>query len=148
MGGMVSIPLLLYWDAGLLIVRPGKFHMEMVIWHNAHWATWGRQEQFDNIFPELYEALLPSSIARAKSMGWDGARSAITNSDKSTHELTCFSWPKMTDVETGVSSPGGINGLLLWQQVSRYASKGGCVLMEAASSHVPGNTGLSSITDT
>ncbi|KAE8398172.1 Six-hairpin glycosidase-like protein [Aspergillus pseudonomiae] len=77
----------------------GKFHMEMVVWHNAHWATWGRQEQFDNIFPELYNALLPSSIARAKSMGWDGAR-----------------WPKMTDVETGVSSPGGINGLLLWQQ--------------------------------
>ncbi|KAE8413053.1 Six-hairpin glycosidase-like protein [Aspergillus pseudocaelatus] len=77
----------------------GKFHMEMVVWHNAHWATWGRQEQFDNIFPELYEALLPSSIARAKSMGWDGAR-----------------WPKMTDVETGVSSPGGINGILLWQQ--------------------------------
>ncbi|RMZ37676.1 hypothetical protein CA14_004839 [Aspergillus flavus] len=77
----------------------GKFHMEMVIWHNAHWATWGRQEQFDSIFPELYDTLLPSSFARARSMGWDGAR-----------------WPKMTDVETGVSSPGGINGLLMWQQ--------------------------------
>ncbi|KAJ0383686.1 hypothetical protein COL922a_009983 [Colletotrichum nupharicola] len=25
-------------------------------------------------------------------------------------------WPKMTELETGVSSPGGINGLLLWQQ--------------------------------
>ncbi|KAI1480708.1 Six-hairpin glycosidase-like protein [Daldinia eschscholtzii] len=77
----------------------GKFHMEMVVWHNAHWSTWGRQKYFDNIFPELYETLLPSSIARAKSMGWEGAR-----------------WPKMTEINTGVSSPGGINGLLLWQQ--------------------------------
>lgn len=52
----------------------GKFHMEMVVWHNAHWATWGRQEFFDDIFPELYETLLPSSLARAQSMGWEGAR--------------------------------------------------------------------------
>ncbi|XDG03649.1 hypothetical protein ABKA04_003264 [Annulohypoxylon sp. FPYF3050] len=77
----------------------GKFHMEMVVWHNAHWSTWGRQKYFDNIFPSLYEKLLPSSLARAKAMGWEGAR-----------------WPKMTETVTGVSSPGGINGLLLWQQ--------------------------------
>ncbi|KAH9864321.1 hypothetical protein J1614_010255 [Plenodomus biglobosus] len=77
----------------------GKFHMEMLIWHNAHWATWGKQKYFDNIFPELYETLLPSSVARAKSMGWEGAR-----------------WPKMTELNTGVSSPGDINAVLLWQQ--------------------------------
>ncbi|KAI0913535.1 Six-hairpin glycosidase-like protein [Ustulina deusta] len=77
----------------------GKFHMEQVLWHNAHWCTWGREEYFDNIFPELYETFLPSSIARAESMGWEGAR-----------------WPKMTDISTGRSSPGGINGYLLWQQ--------------------------------
>ncbi|KAL3470295.1 Six-hairpin glycosidase-like protein [Aspergillus californicus] len=77
----------------------GKFHMEMVVWHNAHWSTWGRQDLFDNIFPGLYEALLPSSLDRAANMGWEGAR-----------------WPKMTETITGVSSPGGINGLLLWQQ--------------------------------
>ncbi|KAF2830406.1 hypothetical protein CC86DRAFT_463713 [Ophiobolus disseminans] len=77
----------------------GKFHMEMLIWHNAHWATWGKQKYFNDIFPELYETLLPSSLARAKSMGWEGAR-----------------WPKMTELETGVSSPGDINALLLWQQ--------------------------------
>jgi hypothetical protein len=52
----------------------GKFHMEMVVWHNAHWATWGRQKYFDNIFPELYETLLPTSLARAQAMGWEGAR--------------------------------------------------------------------------
>jgi hypothetical protein len=79
----------------------GKFHMEMVVWHQAHWATWGRQKYFDAIFPAVYEALLPTSVARAKKMGWEGAR-----------------WPKMTELVSGVSSPGGINGLLLWQQVS------------------------------
>jgi hypothetical protein len=52
--------------------------MEMVVWHNAHWATWGRQEHFDNIFPALYETLLPSSLARAKAMGWNGARSVLS----------------------------------------------------------------------
>ncbi|KAL4894860.1 Six-hairpin glycosidase-like protein [Aspergillus ambiguus] len=77
----------------------GKFHMEMAVWHAAQFATWGRQSHFDDIFPHIYETLLPSSIARARSMGWDGAR-----------------WPKMTEIGTGVSSPGGINGLLLWQQ--------------------------------
>ncbi|KAL4906990.1 hypothetical protein BDW74DRAFT_189997 [Aspergillus multicolor] len=77
----------------------GKFHMEMVVWHNAHWVTWGRSEYFERIFPALYEKLLPTSIERARKMGWQGAR-----------------WPKMTEINTGGSAPGGINGLLLWQQ--------------------------------
>jgi hypothetical protein len=68
----------LHIDDRLSITSLGKFHLEMVVWHNAHWATWGRQKLFDKIFPELYETLLPSSIARAKSMGWDGARSAFS----------------------------------------------------------------------
>ncbi|KAK6071709.1 hypothetical protein SCUP515_07713 [Seiridium cupressi] len=77
----------------------GKFHMEMVVWHNAHWSTWGRQKHFDDIFPELYETLLSTSLARAKTMGWEGAR-----------------WPKMTQTNTGSSAPGGVNALLMWQQ--------------------------------
>ncbi|KAK8104827.1 Six-hairpin glycosidase-like protein [Apiospora kogelbergensis] len=77
----------------------GKFHMEMVVWHCAHWATWGRQALFDGVFPGVYETFLESSVARAGRMGWAGAR-----------------WPKMTDPITGTSSPGGINGLLMWQQ--------------------------------
>jgi len=52
----------------------GKFHLEMTVWHCAHWATWGRQDIFDKIFPGIYEALLPTSVARAKRMGWEGAR--------------------------------------------------------------------------
>ncbi|KAI8634257.1 Six-hairpin glycosidase-like protein [Xylariaceae sp. FL1651] len=77
----------------------GKFHMEQVVWHNAQWCTWGREKHFDDIFPEVYETFLPSSLARAKAMGWEGAR-----------------WPKMTETSTGRSSPGGVNGLLMWQQ--------------------------------
>ncbi|KAF4981159.1 hypothetical protein FZEAL_2993 [Fusarium zealandicum] len=77
----------------------GKFHMEMVVWHNAHWVSWGRDKYFHNIFPALYEKLLPTSFKRAADMGWEGAR-----------------WPKMTETSTGRSSPGGINAFLLWQQ--------------------------------
>ncbi|EXL42264.1 hypothetical protein FOCG_15612 [Fusarium oxysporum f. sp. radicis-lycopersici 26381] len=77
----------------------GKFHMEMVVWHSAHWISWGRDRYFHNIFPALYEKLLPTSLARAKKMGWEGAR-----------------WPKMTETITGRSSPGGINAYLMWQQ--------------------------------
>jgi hypothetical protein len=69
----------------------GKFHMEMVVWHNAHWSTWGRQKHFDDVFPELYETLLPSSLARAKSMGWEGARYLRTTiSNLSYSRLTLY----------------------------------------------------------
>ncbi|KAK7962905.1 uncharacterized protein PG986_003730 [Apiospora aurea] len=81
----------------------GKFHMEMVVWHGAHWATWGHQQVFEGIFPGLYERFLESSVERARHMGWEGAR-----------------WPKMTDPITGRSSPGGINGLLMWQQLAYW----------------------------
>ncbi|KAI5859357.1 Six-hairpin glycosidase-like protein [Durotheca rogersii] len=77
----------------------GKFHLEMVVWHCAHWATWGRQRYFDRIFPSMYEALLPSSVARARRMGWDGAR-----------------WPKMTELGTAGIAPGETRAYLMWQQ--------------------------------
>ncbi|KAL1844465.1 hypothetical protein VTK73DRAFT_2465 [Phialemonium thermophilum] len=81
----------------------GKFHMEMLVWHHGQWSVWGRQQYFDSIFPQLYETFLPSSMARARAMGWDGAR-----------------WPKMTEVNTGRNSPGSINALLMWQQVRLF----------------------------
>ncbi|CVL09303.1 uncharacterized protein FPRN_14446 [Fusarium proliferatum] len=77
----------------------GKFHMEMVVWHSAHWISWCRDRYFHNIFPAIYEKLLPMSLTRAEKMGWQGAR-----------------WPKMTETFTGRSSPGGINAYLMWQQ--------------------------------
>ncbi|KAF4814608.1 hypothetical protein CGCTS75_v013343 [Colletotrichum tropicale] len=77
----------------------GKFHLEMVIWHCAQWATWGRQQYFDRIFPSVYESLLPSSEERARKMGWDGAR-----------------WPKMTELVTKGIAPGETRAFLQWQQ--------------------------------
>lgn len=62
--------------------------MEVVVLHNAHWITWGRKKYFDNIFPALYETLLPSSLDRAKDMGWEGARYASFCHTTATLELT------------------------------------------------------------
>lgn len=53
----------------------------------------------------------------------------------------------MTDIETGVSSPGGINGLLMWQQVLEFYLLYHNRLTRSASSDVLGKTGLPSRTD-
>lgn len=71
---MMFYPFVVLLKEVMLNGNIGKFHMEQVVWHNAHWCTWGREEHFDAIFPQLYETFLPSSIARAKAMGWEGAR--------------------------------------------------------------------------
>ena len=73
--------------------------MEMLIWHLGHWSTWSREKFIQRIVPAIYERFLPTSIERARKMGWEGAR-----------------WPKMTDPQTGRSAPGTVNGQLLWQQ--------------------------------
>lgn len=66
----------------------GKFHMEMVVWHCAQWATWGRQKYFDRIFPAVYESLLPSARERSRRMGWKGARYISRIIKKKTSALT------------------------------------------------------------
>ncbi|RYP13108.1 hypothetical protein DL767_010867 [Monosporascus sp. MG133] len=52
----------------------GRFHLEMAVWHCTHWSTWGRQQYSDNIFPPVYETLMPTTVARTQNMGWEGAR--------------------------------------------------------------------------
>ncbi|KAF2667181.1 hypothetical protein BT63DRAFT_473522 [Microthyrium microscopicum] len=76
----------------------GKFHMEMVFWHLAHWERWGKWERLGTVIPSIYNRFLNSSVVRATSQGYEGAR-----------------WGKMSDSE-GVSSPGEVNSLLIWQQ--------------------------------
>ncbi|KAH8812649.1 Six-hairpin glycosidase-like protein [Xylogone sp. PMI_703] len=76
----------------------GKFHMEMVLWHLAHWARWGKWDLLSRSVPGIYNAFLDTSIQRAKDQGYAGAR-----------------WGKMSD-PTGRSAPGEINSLLIWQQ--------------------------------
>lgn len=76
----------------------GKFHMEMVLWHLAHWARWGKWSLLNRSIPGIYERFLPSSTERASEQGYAGTR-----------------WGKMSD-PTGRSAPGEINSLLIWQQ--------------------------------
>ncbi|EKG20028.1 Six-hairpin glycosidase-like protein [Macrophomina phaseolina MS6] len=79
----------------------GKFHMEMVFWHLAHWEFWGKQDLLDRSIG-VYERFLPTSLQRAELQGYTGAR-----------------WGKMSD-PSGRSAPGEINSLLIWQQVHPF----------------------------
>lgn len=79
----------------------GKFHMEMVFWHLAHWEFWGKEDLLDRSIG-VYERFLPTSLERAEMQGYTGAR-----------------WGKMSD-PSGRSAPGEINSLLIWQQVHPF----------------------------
>ncbi len=75
----------------------GKFHMEMLPWHCAQFALWGR---VDDVVEKLgfYQKVLPQARATAAAQGCMGAR-----------------WPKMTD-PSGRESPSDIGVFLAWQQ--------------------------------
>jgi hypothetical protein len=74
----------------------GKHHTEMIWWHAAHFALWGRDEVLAKNL-EWYLAHLPEARALAASRGLKGAR-----------------WAKMVGPEDG-ESPGG-NPLIAWNQ--------------------------------
>lgn len=42
----------------------------------------------------------------------------IPDSDSPIANVLLPRWPKMTDIDTGINSPGGVNAYLMWQQVS------------------------------
>jgi hypothetical protein len=75
----------------------GKFHLEMHVWHEAHFAAWGRGELLERSMP-WYVAQLPNARARAKAHGLRGAW-----------------WPKMVGPE-GRESPSTVNPFIMWQQ--------------------------------
>jgi hypothetical protein len=74
----------------------GKHHTEMVWWHTAHFALWGRP-QYTARTLGWYQRTLPAARAVAAERGLKGAR-----------------WMKMTGPE-GRESPGG-NPLIAWNQ--------------------------------
>jgi hypothetical protein len=74
----------------------GKHHTEMMWWHTAHFALWGRPERLARQL-EWYTRRLPLARQIAKERGLRGAR-----------------WPKMVGPE-GRESPGG-NPLIVWNQ--------------------------------
>ena len=74
----------------------GKHHTEMIWWHTAHFALWGR-DAFLAKNLEWYQRSLPVARDIAAGRGLRGAR-----------------WPKMVGPD-GRESPGG-NPLIIWNQ--------------------------------
>lgn len=75
----------------------GRFHLEMVWWHAAHWALWNRWPEMNRSMG-LYDRIMASSKRLAKSQGYTGAR-----------------WPKCIGPD-GIEWPHPIHALLIWQQ--------------------------------
>ncbi len=75
----------------------GKFHLEMHLWHAAHFAVWGRPELLERSL-RWYRTILDEARATAAMQGYPGAR-----------------WPKQTGPD-GRESPSDIGALLVWQQ--------------------------------
>jgi hypothetical protein len=76
----------------------GKYHMEMLWWHAAHYALWDRLPQMDRL-TSIYHSDLKYYIPKAKAQGYEGARWPKTLGDRERWE-----WPNET------------NPLLIWQQ--------------------------------
>jgi hypothetical protein len=74
----------------------GKHHTEMIWWHTAHFALWGRPAYLARAL-DWFRTTLPAARDIAASRGLEGAR-----------------WPKMTSPQ-GRESPGG-NPLIVWNQ--------------------------------
>ena len=75
----------------------GRFHMEMVWWHLAHFALWDRWEHAANTLG-CYQRFLPGARALAEQGGHKG-----------------LEWPKCVGPE-GRSSPWRGNRVLLWKE--------------------------------
>jgi hypothetical protein len=76
----------------------GKYHFEMIWWHEAHYALWGRLPLMDESM-RVYALNLKTSQDRAKRQGYEGAR-----------------WPKTVGDNEHWEWPNEINPLLIWQQ--------------------------------
>ena len=74
----------------------GKHHTEMIWWHTAHFALFGRDALLEKNL-DWYQSQLPAARELAKFRGWKGAR-----------------WAKMTGPEMR-ESPGG-PPLIVWNQ--------------------------------
>ena len=75
----------------------GKFHLEMIWWHQAQFALWNRSELLDRTLG-WYEKAYPIAKEVAKRQGFDGIR-----------------WMKMTD-PSAIEAPSKVGSFLIWQQ--------------------------------
>ncbi|RZL18779.1 MAG: hypothetical protein EOO89_05245 [Pedobacter sp.] len=76
----------------------GKYHMEMLWWHAAHYALWGRMLKMDGL-TSIYRSDVNLYLPQTKAQGYDGVRWPKTLGDRERWE-----WPNET------------NPLLIWQQ--------------------------------
>ena len=86
-------------ETGLLGLDPwrSQFHMEMVWWHNAHYALWDRWEMGDKALG-CYRKFMPTACELATQLGYQGLK-----------------WGKSCGPE-GRSAPWSGNHPLLWKQ--------------------------------
>lgn len=75
----------------------GKFHLEMIWWHEAQFALWNRSNLLDRTLA-WYEKAEPMARQIAQRQGFDGVR-----------------WMKMTD-PSGTEAPSKVGSFLIWQQ--------------------------------
>lgn len=75
----------------------GKFHLEMIWWHQSWQALWGHPELLDCTLG-WYETVEPVAREIARRQGFAGVR-----------------WMKMTD-PSGLEAPSKVGSFLIWQQ--------------------------------
>ena len=75
----------------------GKFHLEMIWWHQSWLALWGHAAKLDSTM-QWYNYAAPMARVIAKRQGYEGLR-----------------WMKMTD-PSGAEAPSSIGSFLIWQQ--------------------------------
>ena len=77
----------------------GKFHLEMIYWHQAWLPLWGHGALLDRTL-SWYQQPQPHALAReiARRQGYKGVR-----------------WMKMTD-PSGMEAPSKVGSFLIWQQ--------------------------------
>ena len=75
----------------------GKFHLEMIWWHQVQFALWNRPEMLSRTL-DWYEKAEPIAREIAERQGFKGIR-----------------WMKMTD-PSGIEAPSKVGSFLIWQQ--------------------------------
>ncbi|MDE5840813.1 MAG: hypothetical protein K2H49_07825, partial [Muribaculaceae bacterium] len=75
----------------------GKFHLEMIWWHQAQFALYGHEDLLARTLP-WYEKAEANARSIAERQGFKGVR-----------------WMKMTD-PSSIEAPSGVGSFLIWQQ--------------------------------
>ena len=75
----------------------GKFHLEMIWWHQAQFALYGHEDLLARTLP-WYEKAEANAKSIAERQGFEGVR-----------------WMKMTD-PSSIEAPSGVGSFLIWQQ--------------------------------